>query len=206
MTSTHSTPATSIAAATMPLRYTGWPNVKLSGWKNPRRPPRSVRLENTSSSASLTVAAHEAGRDADRQLELERHELRRVDLDVVPGEPERVQERAQLVLERVVDRAAADAVDGDEDRVPAPGPAPRRARLLHLGVPLGERRVVGHGDRALLRAERLRRVQPDALGRLRIRAAGGRQRVGHGGDRQVGDDAAAARRRRRCPARPLPTR
>ena len=67
VTSTHSTPATPIAVAMIALRYTGWPNVKLSGWKKPTAcRSRKRRLEQTSRAPSH-VAAHVAGRDADRQ-------------------------------------------------------------------------------------------------------------------------------------------
>ena len=59
-------------------------------------------------------------------------------------------------LEWRIDRDAAEAVGGDEHRVPASGPAERRRRALHVGPPLGRRRIVGGGDGALLRAERLR--------------------------------------------------
>ena len=72
---------------------------------------------------------------------------------------------------------AAEAVDGDEDGVPAAGPAEGRGGALHVGAALGGGGVVGRGDRALLRAEGLRRVAPRRLDVLRVDAAGGRQRV-----------------------------
>ena len=87
---------------------------------------------------------------------------------------------AQPRLEARIDRGAAEAVGGDEHGVPASGPAERRRRALHVGAPLGGRRIVGGGDRALLGAEGLGRVAPRRVDVFGIDAARRRHRVGDG--------------------------
>ena len=141
------------------------------------------------------------------QLDLERDEARRVDLEVVAGQPVALEERAQLVFERGIDRVAAAPVDGDEHRVPAAGPAPRRDRALHARLALGHRGVVVRGDRALLAPERLRRVQPrlrqSAPDRCRPRAGSGLRTRGDAVDRRRRAPIASAPT---LPAAPLPMR
>ncbi len=132
-----------------------------------RQPLGAERVEQ----APLDVGREVARLGADVQLDVERHEARRVDLDVVAGQPEALDEAAQLVFERRVDAVAAAPVDGDEHRVPAAGPATRRDGALHARLAFGHRRIVGRGDGALLPAERLRRVEARLRQRLRVDAA-----------------------------------
>ena len=96
---------------------------------------------------------------------------RRVDLEVVAGHAKALEVAAQPRLEARVDRRPAEAVGGDEHRVPAAGPAEGRRGALHFGAPLGGRRIVGGGDRALLGAERLGRVAPRRVDVFGIDAA-----------------------------------
>ena len=84
------------------------------------------------------------------QRDVEWHEPRRVDLQVVPGQSKALQVRAHVGFERGVDRQAAQAIDGHEHRVPAACPAPRGGGALHLRVPFRGQAIVRRGDRALL--------------------------------------------------------
>ena len=109
---------------------------------------------------------------ADMQRDVERHEPRRADLEVVAGHAEALEVAAQPRPERRVNRAAAEPVGGDEHGVPAAGPAERRRGALHVGAPLGGGGIVGGGHRALLGAKRLGRVAARRLDVFRIDAAG----------------------------------
>ena len=73
---------------------------------------------------------------------------------------------------------AALRLGGDEDGVPAAGPAQRGDGIFDLRVHLRDACVVRHGDRALLRQESLRRAAANLVGGLGIDAAGGRQGIG----------------------------
>ena len=124
------------------------------------------------------LAAEVVGLHADVQRDVERHVARRVDLEVVAGHAKALEVTAQPRLEARVDRGAAEAVGGDEHRVPASGPAKRRRGALHFGAPLGGRRIVGGGDGALLGAEGLGRVAPRRVDVFGIDAARRGHRVG----------------------------
>ena len=87
----------------------------------------------------------------------------------------RSRKSAQLLLEFRRHRLAATPVDGDEHRVEHARPSPCAGGALHAGMTLGGRGVVGLGHRALLRAERLRRVQLCLRRGLGIGTAAGRQ-------------------------------
>ena len=78
------------------------PNVKRSGWKKPGRRPAALGAERIEQ-ALLDVGREIAGLRADVQRDVERHETRRVDLHVVPGQPVALDEAAQLVFEVGVD-------------------------------------------------------------------------------------------------------
>src|ERR1700754_3354835 len=115
----------------------------------------------------------------DVQLDVERHGDRRVDLDIVAGQPVAFYESAKLVFELCVDAAPAAPVDGDEHRVPASGPAPRRYGALHARLAFDHVGVVVRGPRALLPPERLRSVESRLRQRLRIDATLRGHRVAH---------------------------
>ena len=129
----------------------------------------------------LHLAAEVVGLHADVELDVERDEARRVDLQVVTGHPEALDEVADVLAKRVVDARSAGAVERDEDGVPAPRPAEGRGGALDAGMSLANGRVVRLGHRALLRAERLRRPLPHVLHALGLRAARRGQRVAHRG-------------------------
>ena len=74
--------------------------------------------------------------------------------------------------------ARALRLGGDEDGVPASGPAQRRDGIFDLRVHLGYALVVGHGDRALLSHERLRGAAANLVGGLGIGASDCRERIG----------------------------
>ena len=118
-----------------------------------------------------------AGRDADDQRDIERHEARRLDLHVVAGKAIGLEESAQLALEGGVDLAAAGAIHRDEDRVPGAGPAPRGDRALHVRMFLSEGGIVLGRDRPLLPLEGARRRELDRGQGLGIRPARRRQRI-----------------------------
>ena len=128
-------------------------------------------------------------RNTHGQGDVERHEARRVDLEIVASQPELLQKAPQLGLERDIDRTSAFPIDGDEHRVPAPGPAPGRRGLLHLGMALRRARVVLLGDGALLRAEGLGGVEPNLIQGLGVDASLGRKRIADADDPRLrGDD------------------
>ena len=114
---------------------------------------------NASSSACCTAPRWACAFTQSAQRDVERHEARRVDLEIAARHAEAFEERAHLDLERRVDGASAAPIDGDEHRVPATGPAARGGGPLHVGMPLRGLGVVGLGDGALLRPEGLRRVE-----------------------------------------------
>ena len=89
---------------------------------------------------------------------------------------------AQASLERFVHRCAAGPVGTDEHGVPAAGPAERRGGTRHFGVAFGDGGVIGGGDRALLGAERVRRIAACGFHVFRVDAAGGGHRVFDAGD------------------------
>ena len=112
-----------------------------------------------------------AGGDADAEHDLERHGLRRRQLDVEPGQPAHVEQRGDLARDGVVARARGDEVERDLLRVPGARPAPARDGALHAGMLTGDGRIVGRRDRAQLLPERVRRELADGLQRLWRRAA-----------------------------------
>src|SRR5262249_9703982 len=121
-------------------------------------------------------AAIETRRDTDGERDIQRHEARRVDLEVLAGESEALQVCAHLDFECRIDRETADAVDRHEHRVPTARPTPRRGRSLYFRMALRNLSVVSRGDSAFLGPERLWRIQPDLFERLRVSSADGRQR------------------------------
>ena len=92
-----------------------------------------------------------------------------------------------------------DRVDGDEDRVPAAGPAVRGDRALDVGEPLGRLRPVGLGDGAEeLGVERLRRELANLLDRLRIGPCASGERIPQADDPRRGQDRRRVRDRLRA--------
>ena len=143
--------------------------------------------------ARRTSPAEVAAADADVEVELDRREARRSELEVVAGEAVPRQLGANQALEGrpkagQARRAGLDVgrvgrVDADEDRVPAAGPAERRDRAGHLGKLQRGGAIVGLGDRPeLLGAEGVRRQPADLLDGLGVDAAGRRERVADGLD------------------------
>ena len=114
--------------------------------------------------------------------------------------------RAQLVFERRVDAVAAAPIDGDEHRVPAAGPAARRDGALHARLALGHRRVVRRRDRALLAAERLRRVEPRLRRSAADRCRRSRQRIAHAARCRIVATMCPIASAPTLPAAPLPMR
>ena len=85
------------------------PEREVVGWKKPSCPSGSSPLLKRLQHRLLDVAAEEPGLHADVQLDLERHGDRAVDLEVVAGQPEALEERREIALELVVDRPARPA-------------------------------------------------------------------------------------------------
>ena len=81
-------------------------------------------------------AAQVTGQHADAQLQVERHKGGPVDFQILARQPEALEKITQLLFELCINGAAAFAIDGDEHRVPASRPAPRRDCALHIGMPL----------------------------------------------------------------------
>ncbi len=110
--------------------------MRLSGWKSPRRPSASdgQTVREDSPHLARDLGAEVPAEHADVQSDLERHEHRPVDLEVVARHPVPLQPRPQSALEGGVDRGTTEAVGGDERGVPRPGPAERRRGPLHLAL------------------------------------------------------------------------
>src|SRR5262249_40398332 len=105
-----------------------------------------VRVEEAASTAAQVgggeefvqrvkyLAADVTRGDAHHQGDVQRHEVRSVNLQIDSGHAEAFQEGAQVGLEGGVDGQAALAVDGQELGVPAARPAAGGGGPLHLGV------------------------------------------------------------------------
>ena len=129
-----------------------------------------------------------AAADADVEVELDRGETRRPELEVVAREPVARQLGADQPLESrtkagQTGRAGLDVggigrVDADEDGVPAARPAESGDRAGHLGELQRGGSIVGLGDGPeLLGAEGVGREPADLFDGLGVDAAGGRDRV-----------------------------
>ncbi len=124
------------------------------------------------------MRAEVVGLDADVQRDVERHEARRVDLEVVAGHPERL-EVARAGRSRTRRRPRAPPTRSAVTKTVCHEPVQRNVAAARCtrGLRSLTSRVVVLGDRALLDEVRLGRVAADRVGRLRVDAAGRRQRV-----------------------------
>jgi hypothetical protein len=126
------------------------------------------------------------GQHAHQHLDLEWHVAGTVHLQVVSGEPVALQMLPQLFLEAGVDGTPTEAIDREEDRVPAPRPADSGRGALHLGVALGDLGVVLGRDGAFLDAEGARGILTHPFDALRLDPALRRQGVANEPDARLG--------------------
>ena len=113
--------------------------------------------------------------------------MRRLEFDVLPREAIAVDVALELLAQRSGERSPRPCGSAVMNTVyQLPGPAQRGYGVLHLGIHFGDALVVGHGDGALLRHERLGRAAANLVGSLRIRAAHSGQRIGAAVDARVG--------------------
>src|SRR5712691_7088058 len=137
--------------------------------------------------------------DAYRHVQLERNVYGVLDLEVVAGQAERLEELAQSLPEGLIDGLPALSVGGDEDGVPAarpPEPALclKHVRRVWIRIALRESRVIVRGDRAqLVQAEILGSLLSHFFERLGIDAAPRRKRIPHPVDGRIRGDHMADR-------------
>src|SRR3989344_6864285 len=140
--------------------------------------PRGEDVEQV----ALDIAGIMIRADTDEKPDVERHEARRDDFEVVTREAIAGEMIAQRAFERLVDRAAAAAVDREEDGVPTAGPAPFAIGTLNIGVRFRRRDIVGGGDGAALFAKVLRSGDADRGGGFGVAAADTRQGIANARD------------------------
>src|SRR5262245_5758328 len=126
-------------------------------------------------------------RDLDPCFDLERNECRAVDLEVMAGPAERLDEIAYLVCKRRVYRQSAQPIDREQHRPPAPGPSESGGGALHLWMALRHRLVVLRRDRACLGSEGEWGLVTDLSDAFRLDAALRRQRIANALDRGISD-------------------
>ena len=89
-------PATRWTRPSIALRCSAWPNVHSSGWKKPRRPSDVQPSENSCSSTKRRSSRQKSGVGADDDADLERHEARRPQLDVLADQAHRFEVRGDV--------------------------------------------------------------------------------------------------------------
>src|SRR5215471_10445604 len=106
-------------------------------------------------------------------FDLERDEVRLVDLDVVARHSKRIEILAHRVLERVVHGQSAKAIHGDEDGAPTPCPAKTCGGALHFRMAFGNMRVIIDGYGPLLGAKSVWGMLADILNAFGFGSASG---------------------------------
>ena len=130
------------------------------------------------------VFAPDLGQRADDNADLQRHEPRRSQLDVLADQPHRFQVRGDRGAQRFFEQRRAFGVERHANRAPAAGPGITRDRARHAFDFLGAAHVVGQRHRAQLAcAIGLGCVAAHLLGRLGVAAVVDVEGVPHALDR-----------------------
>src|SRR5262249_45049062 len=139
----------------------------------------------------LDVASEMIRLNLDTCFDLERNECRAVDVKVMTGRAEWLDEPAYLVRKRRVDRQPPQPIDRKQHCPPAPGPPESGSGALHLRMALRHRLVVLRRDRACLCAEREWCLVTDFGDAFRLDATLRRQRIANVPDRGIGGNRVA---------------